>query len=164
MYCSHMFIKIKLLMIFLKRLITLSFLPFFGESICSRVILVWFIPELTEICELCHIHWRSGWNLSFFNRFFFVFCLWLLFLLCFSLSSASDLASHISDYPCTYVHESIYEVDENCEEQETGEHPSDLKLQVRQKGLVVKYLGVQVVREHEGQVEITGDCHLIHKG
>ena len=62
------------------------------------------------------------------------------------------------------MHESIYEVDENCKEQETGEHPCDLKLQVRQQGLVVKYLGVQVVREHEGQVEIAGDCNLIHKG
>jgi hypothetical protein len=48
--------------------------------------------------------------------------------------------------------ENIYEIDENSDKQEAGEKPRDLQLEIGQQRLVVYHLGVQVVREHEGQV------------
>jgi hypothetical protein len=140
------FIKIKYLIVFLKRLIILSFLFIFRESICSWVVLVRFIPELAEICKFGHINLRSR---SFFFRSIFCGC-----LLSFCLSFAFDLTFSISHCAYHNLEESIYEIDENGSKQEAGEKPRDLQLEIGQQRLVVYHLGVKVVREHEGKVQI----------
>jgi hypothetical protein len=46
------------------------------------------------------------------------------------------------------------EIDQDCSKQETGEDPGNLQLQIRKQRFIVNYLGVEVVGEHEGEVEI----------
>ena len=50
--------------------------------------------------------------------------------------------------------ESENEIDKDHGKQETGEDPGNLQLQIRQQRFIVNYLGVEVVGEHEGEVEI----------
>ena len=52
------------------------------------------------------------------------------------------------------MNQSKYEINQDCCKQETGEDPGDLQLEIRKQRWVVDYLGVEVVGEHEGEVEI----------
>ena len=89
-------------------------------------------------------------------RIIFVFDLryLLVLLLNFSLSFATNLAFSIPDCRYQKVDKRKTEVNQDRYKQETGEDPGDLQLQIRKQRWVVNYLGVEVVGEHEGEVEI----------
>ena len=78
----------------------------------------------------------------------------LVLLLNFFLSFATDLAFSIPDCRYQKVDKRKNEVNQDRYKQETGEDPGDLQLQIRKQRWVVNYLGVEVVREHESEVEI----------
>jgi hypothetical protein len=123
---SNVIIKIKFRVLFLKRFLNFYLLDNFRNCICSRVILVRFIAEVTEICVCCYINFRSRKLFVFFLRLIFLF---LHLNLCLSL--AFNLAFNIPENRCNNMKQSKYEINQDCCKQETGEDPGNLQLEIR---------------------------------